>query len=172
MSVLLSFVHSFAYSAIVIHNFYGINNLKSLDFSPTNSKYFDYNDYNDMELSVTPQDLRFINNLESPTSIVMGISREENARILPAPPGKVNIRVLGNEVRLTWFGTGLDIIQSYVIYKKCGDQDWIKIRVINVYGDNRGIYEFADSYESNCHYTVAAVDIYGNEGPKSVEIDN
>lgn len=98
-----------------------------------------------------------------------GITSDQDSRIPPGPPGKVEASVKKGDVTVTWHGTRLDIIVAYRVYRKCDGRDqWQRIRQVKVKNDNTGKYEVVDgAFIGRCEYAVSAIDHYDNEGPKS-----
>lgn len=108
-----------------------------------------------------------------------GIPQEQDLFIPPIPPANVRAYKLEEGVELHWQGTGSDIVDHYIIFRRSlNTENWIPTATISVSDDNRGEYIWLDhtldqgaSYE----YAVAAVDGYGNESvlsePASLEAD-
>jgi|TARA_B100000315_G_scaffold248782_1_gene279051 hypothetical protein len=97
-----------------------------------------------------------------PESADEGIRMEEDAAILPGPPGRIS--VAGG--RIKWLGTASDILLAYRVYRRCGDKLEL-ISEVPIQGDNRGWYAFEDAEHAHCRHLVSALDHYGNEGQRA-----
>jgi hypothetical protein len=102
---------------------------------------------------------------------VAGITAEEDARLLPGPPGRVEATRSSAGVIVRWPGTRLRIITSYRVYRSCGGGDWIAIADVPVQDDNLKSFSVFDASPAEaCQYAVSAKDAYGNEGPRSTPV--
>lgn len=103
----------------------------------------------------------------------LGITIEEDEKIVPGPPGFVKITHHGELHEIHWQGTRDDTILGYQIYRRCPREPWQRIGFVALRKDdprNAGLYKFKDHFSGNCDYTVAAVGPNGQPGPKSVDI--
>jgi len=105
-------------------------------------------------------------NADSP-DIGMGISEDEDSKILPNPPGNITVSNSGQNSVIQWSGTGLSIVHFYYVYEKCGGGHWVLIEKVKSRGSNTELYQLTTNKKESCHYSIAAVDAYGNEGQKS-----
>lgn len=100
-----------------------------------------------------------------------GITIEQDSLIPPIPPGQVRAILFESFVELRWQGTGSDIDDQYIVYRRLSNSDyWEEISIVPVKDSNRGEYVFHDdtiesgiSYE----YAIAALNHYGKESSLS-----
>jgi hypothetical protein len=98
--------------------------------------------------------------------ISQGISREEDSKLSPAPPGNLIIKRINSEIKIKWTGTGSDTVKFYNIYRNCHGT-WEKFRQIEPKAKNTGTYEILFYSENDCLFSISITDNYGNEGPES-----
>lgn len=100
-----------------------------------------------------------------------GISRDEDARLLPGPPEPVQVIRRDGRFLIRWRGTRLDILVGYRIYQRCGAAAWQPMTDVPIQPPNDGIYEWSGrSPAEACEFAVAALDHYGHEGPRSAAV--
>jgi hypothetical protein len=103
-----------------------------------------------------------------------GITAEEDAEIVPGPPGTVLVSHHPESLhRIEWQGTRDDTIRGYQVYRSCSDSEWEPIEFVKLRDDderNRKTYVFEERFDAVCDYTVAAVDRRGSPGPRSTDI--
>jgi hypothetical protein len=104
-----------------------------------------------------------------------GISAEEASKILPGPPGRVEVERDGTALVLRWPGPRFDEGNTYQVYRRC-DHGWWRgwRRVSQLPGRENnaaGTYEFRDpENKADCDYSVSVIDGFGTEGPRSVSV--
>ena len=102
-----------------------------------------------------------------------GITREEDQRIPPGPPGTVHVSHNDSLHTVTWVGTRDDTILGYQVYRRCLPEGWLAVGSLGLLpGDerNQGEYSLQDTDARKCEYTVAAIGRDGKPGPMTVEI--
>lgn len=96
-----------------------------------------------------------------------GISRDQDSQLTPSHPTQVTAQVITDTIVLTWLGTGDDRIVHYQVFRRVdSDEDWQFITNVESTEDNRGWYEFRDTFVTlgiAYIYGIMAVDTYGNE---------
>lgn len=106
------------------------------------------------------------NTTQTSTEGSAGITFEEDAKIGPFPPQKLQSNRLPNStVNLVWYDPDYRLTHFIIFRKKLGSDKWLEIGTIPA-KEGQEKYEYIDqtavkgqSYE----YTVKAVDINGNE---------
>jgi len=103
-----------------------------------------------------------------------GITAEEDALILPGPPGTVTVEGStpeGNSPLIVrWPGTRDDTISGYNVYNKNTGGNWTLIAFVPLRKEdprNRGRYQYRTEVVGEGLYAVSAVDMKGTPGPKS-----
>lgn len=95
-----------------------------------------------------------------------GISPQEDALNQPLRPAKVKVQITGSIVKVSWSGTGADIIEYEVSRKNVNIDKWKKIGSVKPVNDNLGDYEFIDkniTSGSSYIYGVNVVGLYNNK---------
>jgi len=88
----------------------------------------------------------------------------------PSPPGHVALKRAGNQVTLTWTGSGEGDVIGYRLYRGDSSSSFSKVATIK----NPGTTSFVDTWNSAAAvgYYITAVDIAGNESaPSAVSSD-
>jgi hypothetical protein len=86
-----------------------------------------------------------------------GISLSEAARIPPYAPRNVIIDVIKGETTITWDRSRLPSVLRYRVYRKSGDEKFVKIA-------ETGDTQFVDkAARKGVSYSVTAVNAYGAE---------
>jgi hypothetical protein len=100
-----------------------------------------------------------------------GLSVSIDQLIPPAPPPAVKAESRGEDMLVTWQGTGTDVDQFYKVYRlEQGEDCWELIGVVPVEGDNKQGYSFnapRTEQAKEYQYAVTTVDIYGTESDLS-----
>lgn len=101
----------------------------------------------------------------------IGIPLEQDQLLPEIPPHEVNVFLESEGVKVSWHGTGSDIVIHYNIYRRTiPSENWEFIASIPVDGDNLGEYVFIDSPVEdplNVEYSVSAVNLYDKESDYS-----
>lgn len=106
--------------------------------------------------------LIFISPFSTANPVGLGISFEENAKLLPSPPGVI---FQENTFTIRWLGTAADSISEYRIYLACKNSERKFLGSEVVQGTNKDWYFFTMSgHFKGCIAEVSAVDKNGLEG--------
>ena len=107
------------------------------------------------------------NNANNSTITSPELTFEENAKIVPGPPGNLWLSTESDKKTINWQGTRDDTVSYYTIYARCDNESSPKkIVQVKSIGDNSGMYSFGVKNNLNCDYSISATSIYGTEGPK------
>jgi hypothetical protein len=100
-----------------------------------------------------------------------GISREDDAVILPSPPGNIIVyRQKDGSSIVEWQDIGLEIVRFYKIYRKCPSGNWKVVAKVSAVNPTLSYYHYRISNGDGCLVAISVEDQHGNEGKKSETI--